>query len=110
VVLSVDGIAALAYANIRNTVSICYFEYVVPDGKGFFSPVITTGAAAFILGVMLTSPLFKRLGKRNFYMMAMSLTALLSMAFYFVPTENVPLVWSMHALISLCAAPTAPLV
>jgi GPH family glycoside/pentoside/hexuronide:cation symporter len=110
VVLCVVGIAALTYANIRNTVSIYYFEYVVPDGKGFFSPVITTGAAAFILGVMLTSPLSKRFGKRNFYMMAMSLTALLSMAFYFVPPANVPLVWGMHALISLCAAPTAPLV
>lgn len=74
-VLCVADIAALAYADIRNSASIYYFEYVVPDGQGFFSPVITTGAAAFIVGVMLTSLLAKRFDKRNLYMMAMSLTA-----------------------------------
>jgi len=110
VVLCVVGISALTYANIRNTVSIYYFEYVVPGGKDFFSPVITTGAAAFILGVMVTAPLSKRFGKRNFYMMAMTVTALLTIGFYYVPPDNVPLVWGAHALISFCAAPTAPLV
>jgi exo-beta-1,3-glucanase (GH17 family) len=59
---------------------------------------------------MLTAPLSKRFGKRNFYMAAMTLTALLTMAFYFIAPENVALVWAAHALISLCAAPTAPLV
>ena len=110
VVLCVVGIAALTYANVRNTVAIYYFEYLVPGGKDLFGPVMTTGAAAFIAGVMLTSPLSRRFGKRNFYMVAMTLTTLLTMAFYFIPPENVALVWAAHALISLCAAPTAPLV
>ena len=52
VVLCVVGIAALTYANIRGTVSIYYFENVVPGGKDWFGPVMTTGAVAFILGVM----------------------------------------------------------
>jgi GPH family glycoside/pentoside/hexuronide:cation symporter len=110
VVLCVVGISALTYANIRGTVIIYYFDYVVPNGKDFFSPVMTTGALAFIGGVMATSPLSKRFGKRNFYMVSMTLSALLTIAFYFVPPANVPLVWGMHALISFCAAPTAPLV
>ncbi len=110
VVLCVVGIAALTYANIRNTVLIYYFDYVVPDGKQFFSAVMTTGAAAFILGVAVTSPLSARFGKRNFYMASMTLTALLTVGFYFIPPANVPLVWGAHALISFCAAPTAPLV
>lgn len=110
IVLCVVGIAALTYANIRGTVAIYYFEYVMPNGKDLFGPVMTTGAAAFIAGVMLTSPLSKRFGKRNFYMAAMICTAILTVAFYFVPPENVPLVWGMHALISFVAAPTAPLV
>ena len=110
VVLCIVGISALTYANIRGTVIIYYFDYVVPNGKDYFSAVMTTGAAAFILGVMLTSPLSKRFGKRNFYMASMTMTALLTVGFYFVPPANIPLVWGAHALISFCAAPTAPLV
>jgi len=110
VILSFVGIAALTYANIRGTVSIYYFEYTVPDGKALFGPIMTTGAAAFIAGVMLTAPLSKIFGKRNFYMASMAVTALLTIGFYYVPTDNVPLVWGANALINFVAAPTAPLV
>ncbi|MCC7200858.1 MAG: MFS transporter, partial [Gammaproteobacteria bacterium] len=110
VVLCIVGISALTYANIRGTVIIYYFDYVVPNGKNYFSAVMTTGAIAFILGVMVTAPLSKRFGKRNFYMASMSLTAILTVAFYFISPFNIPLVWGAHALISFCAAPTAPLV
>ncbi len=110
VVLCIVGISALTYANIRGTVAIYYFEYVMPGGKALFGPVMTSGAAAFIAGVVVTTPLSKRFGKRNFYMAAMALSALLTVAFYFAPPDNVPLVWTMHVLISFVAAPTAPLV
>jgi GPH family glycoside/pentoside/hexuronide:cation symporter len=110
VVLCGVGIAALTFGNIRNTVTIYYFDYVVPNGSGYFGPVMTTGAIAFILGVMATSPLAKRFGKRNFYLVSMSLTALLTIGFYFVPPENIKLVWAANTIINFCAAPTAPLV
>jgi len=110
VVLCGVGIAALTFSNIRNTVTIYYFENVVPGGDGYFGPVMTTGAIAFILGVMATSPLAKRFGKKNFYLVSMSLTALLTFAFYFVPPENIELVWAANTIINFCAAPTAPLV
>jgi GPH family glycoside/pentoside/hexuronide:cation symporter len=110
VVLCGVGIAALTFGNIRNTVTIYYFENVVPNGGGYFGPVMTTGAIAFILGVMATSPLAKRFGKRNFYLVSMSVTALLTFGFYFVPPENIELVWAANTIINFCAAPTAPLV
>lgn len=110
VILCIVGISALTYANIRGTVIVYYFDYVVPNGKAYFGSVMSTGAAAFILGVMVTSPLSKKFGKRRFYMVSMTLTALLTAGFYFVPPRNLPLVWGAHALISFCAAPTAPLV
>ncbi len=110
VVLCGVGIAALTFGNIRNTVTIYYFENVVPGGDGYFGPVMTTGAIAFILGVMATSPLAKRFGKKNFYLVSMSLTALLTFGFYFVPPENIELVWAANTIINFCAAPTAPLV
>jgi len=110
VVLCIVGIAALTYANIRGTVIVYYFDYVVPNGKSYFGAVMTTGAIGFIVGVMLTSPLSKRFGKRNFYMVSMTLAALATIGYYFVPPDNIPLVWAGHGLISLLAAPTAPLV
>ena len=110
VVLCAVGIAALTYANIRNTVSIYYFENVVSGGMSYFGPVMTTGALAFIAGVMLTSPLSKKFGKRKFYMVSMGLTTILTAAFYFVPTDNITLIWSANTLINFVAAPTAPLV
>ena len=110
IVLCVVGIAALTYANIRNTVAIYYFENVVPDGAGYFGPVMTTGAVAFIAGVMVTSPLAKVFGKRNFYMASMALTVVLTVGFYFVPPGNIGLVWTANTLIAFVAAPTAPLV
>jgi len=110
VVLCGVGIAALTFGNIRNTVTIFYFENVVPGGGDYFGPVMTTGAVAFILGVMATAPLAKRFGKKNFYLVSMSVTALLTFGFYFVPPENIELVWAANTLINFCAAPTAPLV
>ena len=110
VVLCVIGVAALTYGNIRGAVLVYYFDYVVPNGKAYFGQVMSTGAAAFILGVMVTSPLAKRFGKRRFYMVSMSIAALLTIGFYFVPPSNIPMVWGGHALISFCMAPTAPLV
>ncbi len=109
-VLCAVGVAALTFSNIRNTVAIYYFQNVVPHGGSYFGPVMTSGALAFIVGVMATSPLSRRFGKRNLYIASMGLAGLLCVAFYFVPPANIPLVWVVQTLISLFAAPTAPLV
>jgi len=110
VILCIVGICALTCGNIRSTVLVYYFDYVVPNGQGYFGSVLSTGAAAFILGVMVSSPLSKRFGKRNFYLVSMALSAALTAGFYFVPPANIRLVWAAHALISFFTAPTAPLV
>ncbi len=110
VILCVVGIAALTCANVRSTVLVYYFDYVVPNGKQYFGAVMSTGAAAFIVGVMATSALSKVFGKRNFYMASMTLSALATAAFYFVSPSNIAEVWAAHAFISLFTAPTAPLV
>lgn len=110
IALSVVGIAALTHANIRATAGVFYFEQVVQDGEDWFGPVMTSGAVAFIAGVILTAPLARRIGKKRFYLGSMLLTALATAAFYWVPTDSLPMVWAGHVLISLFAAPTAPLV
>ncbi len=110
VILCIVGIAALTCSNVRSTVLVYYFDYVVPDGKSYFGKVMSTGAAAFIAGVMVTSPLSKIFGKRNFYMFSMTLSAIFTAGFYFIPPASIGLVWAAHALISFVTAPTAPIV
>lgn len=109
-VLCAVGIAALTYTNLRGAVIVYYFDYVVPNGKQYFSGVMTAGAVAFIVGVIATAPLARTFGKRNFYMASMTLAALTTAGFYFIPPANIALVWTGHVLISLFSAPTAPLV
>ena len=110
VVLSVVGIAALTFGNLRSAAGIYYFENVVPDGKGYFGPVMTSGALAFIAGVLATAPLARKFGKRRLYIGSMALTALATAGFYFLPTDRIAWVWAGNTLINLCVAPTAPLV
>jgi GPH family glycoside/pentoside/hexuronide:cation symporter len=109
-VVSLVGIAALTFSNLRGTVSIFYFENVVPGGRGYFGPVMTTGALAFLAGVMLTGPLSRRLGKRRLYFLSIGLAALSCAGFYYVPPSNIEAVWTVNTLINFFAAPTAPLI
>ncbi len=109
-ILCIVSIAALTFGNIRGTVIVYYFDYVVPGGKPYFGAVMTSGALAFITGVMITSPLARFFGKRNFYRVSMLLTALLTAAFYWVPPSNLALLWAMNVAINFAAAPTAPLI
>jgi glycoside/pentoside/hexuronide:cation symporter, GPH family len=109
-VLCVVSIAALTYGNIRGTVIVYYFDYVVANGHGYFQYAMWLGAACFVLGVMASAPLARYFGKKRFYMLSMAATAVLTVAFYFVPTTNVALVLAMHAAICIASAPTAPLV
>lgn len=110
VILSLVGVAALTCGNIRSAVMLYYFDYVMPNGHGAFSVAMTLGAVAFLVGVTLSAPLVQRFGKKRVYTGAMLTTAALTMAFYAVPAGNVHAVWTMHALISLATAPTAPII
>jgi GPH family glycoside/pentoside/hexuronide:cation symporter len=110
VILCIVGVAFQLYANIRGQVIAYYFKYVVVDGAQYFEYVMWTGAACFVAGVMATSPLSKMLGKRRLYIIAIVLTTILTALFYFVPKDNIVGIWGLHGLISVCAAPTAPLI
>jgi glycoside/pentoside/hexuronide:cation symporter, GPH family len=110
VVLSVVGIAALMHSNLRSTAGVFYFEQAVVGGKEVFGAVMTSGAIAFILGVIASGPIAQRIGKKRFYQATMLATAVSTAAVYWVPTDNLQAVWAAHVLVNLLAAPTAPLI
>jgi GPH family glycoside/pentoside/hexuronide:cation symporter len=63
-----------------------------------------------IVGVMLTKAFSQLMGKRNLYILLMGLTTVLSALFYFIPKDQIVLVFIGHILISFVLAPTAPLI
>jgi len=49
------------------------------------------------------------LGKKRLYLIVMLLSSVLTMLFYFIPKEQIVLIFATHILISLVMAPQAPL-
>jgi GPH family glycoside/pentoside/hexuronide:cation symporter len=74
------------------------------------SAFMVSGTIAAIAGVMITKYLSKLLGKRTLYMVLWLIVSILTILFYFIPKENIILVFASHILISFILGPTAPLI
>jgi glycoside/pentoside/hexuronide:cation symporter, GPH family len=58
---------------------------------------------------MCTQFLAKKFGKKNLYIAVMLLTTILTVLFYFIPKEQIVLIFALHIVISFIMAPQAPL-
>lgn len=109
------GLAALLFNAVRDGVAIYYFrDYVGSEfkfpGTGWDMATIyfLVGQAANILGVVLAPSISAKYGKRNTYMLAMLIAAVLSVVFFFIP-NNIPIILTLQVLISICAGYVLPL-
>jgi GPH family glycoside/pentoside/hexuronide:cation symporter len=109
IVLFFIGIFALSYNSIRSGSMIYYFKYYVGD-EILTSAFMVSGTIAAIAGVMITKFLSKLLGKRTLYMILWLTVSVITSAFYFVPKENIVLIFAFNILISFILGPTAPLI
>ncbi|MBF0205991.1 MAG: MFS transporter [Oligoflexia bacterium] len=108
-VLFFIGIFVLSYNSIRSGSIIYYFKYYVGN-TDLTSTFMMSGTVAVIIGVMTTKYLSKIWGKKKLYMSLMGIVSILTSAFYFIPKENIALIFALHVIISLLLAPTAPLI
>ncbi len=108
-VLFFVGIFTLSYVSIRNGSILYYFKYYAQrdDLANWF---MISGTGANLLGVFATHWLSKRFGKSRLYILLMLSSGLLLVAFYFIPPENLGLLFSINIISALLAGPTAPLV
>jgi len=107
-ILLVMSIFTLGYVIIRMGTILYYFKYYI--GNELLAALfMVTGTVAVILGVACTSFLSKRLGKKRLYLIVMLLASLFTMVFYYVPKDQIVLVFAVHILISFVMAPQAPL-
>jgi glycoside/pentoside/hexuronide:cation symporter, GPH family len=93
---------------LRTATSAYYFKYVVgrPDVMAAFVPTYMAAAAA---GASLTPVLTKFFDKRRLLMLLMSATGVLSIAFYFVPKDQIAWMFALQIAIGLVLGPKSPL-
>ena len=114
------GVSALIFNSIRDGATIYYFKYYVEED--LFGTVnilnipfvlsglyLALGQAANLLGVILAAPVSNRIGKRYTYMGAMAIAMVLSIVFYGLGSHGLALIFSLQALISICAGSIFPL-
>lgn len=114
-ILVATGLSALLFNAVRDGVAIFYFKDYVQvhykmayTGWDISTIYFLIGQAANLVGVVLAPSLSARYGKKNTYMVAMAMAAILSVIFFFIPNQ---LTWILilQALISICAGYVLPL-
>lgn len=93
---------------LRTSSAAYYFKYVVgrPDLMQGFVPAYMISAA---VGAALTPLMTRFVDKKKLMMMLMSATAILSSAFYFVPPDQVGLMFGLQVALGLALGPKSPL-
>lgn len=93
---------------LRTATAAYYFKYFVgrPKLMDWFVPVYMASAAA---SASLTPVLTRFFDKKLLLMVLMGLTGLLSMAFFFVPKDQVALMFALQIAIGLVLGPKSPL-
>lgn len=108
-ILLVMGVFTLGYVIVRMGTIMYYFKYYVGN-ENLASLFMVLGTVAVILGVSSTEFFSRKFGKKNFYLFVMGASTVLTMIFYFIPNDQVFLIFSLHILISFIMAPQAPLI
>jgi len=107
-VLLVMGIFTLGYIIIRSGTIMYYFKYYI-ENELLASLFMVSGTAAVIAGVACTDFLARLLGKKKLYLIVMGLSTILTMLFYFIPREQIVLVFTVNIILQFIMAPQAPL-
>ena len=108
-VLFVLALIIMMTISLRGSTGTFYFKYYVerPDLIGSFAMVYMIALA---IGAASTPLLTKFIDKRRLLMILMAIVAVLSLTFYFVPKENITLMFVLQILIGLALGPKSPLV
>ncbi|MDR0421517.1 MAG: MFS transporter [Proteiniphilum sp.] len=114
------GISALLFNSVRDGAALYYFKYCVREE--LFGTVsilhipfvlsglyLALGQAGGLAGVILAAPLSNRIGKRRTCTGAMAVATLLSLLFFIADSHSLTLIFTLQALISLCAGSIFPL-
>jgi len=116
-ILTVVGIMTCLYVAIRNGSIIYYFKYYANNGgaanlfgfeigaEALISSFMVAGTAFSILGTVLLKPMAAWMGKKNVYILSMTLGTVLSIAYYFLGKDQILLMFLFQALCNFAVGP-----
>ncbi|MDP6727224.1 MAG: glycoside-pentoside-hexuronide (GPH):cation symporter, partial [Candidatus Marinimicrobia bacterium] len=107
-ILLVMGIFTLGYVILRSGTIMYYFKYYIGN-ELLASGFMVSGTVAVIAGVACTQFLSKILGKKKLYLIVMGLSSVLTILFYYIPKEQIVLIFIVNILTAFVMAPQAPL-
>jgi glycoside/pentoside/hexuronide:cation symporter, GPH family len=93
---------------LRGSVMLYYFRYYVGN-ESLFSIYNVFGLTATIIGIIFARSLATRFGKRNVFIAGLSITAVFTAAFVFVPPDGIVLMFGLEGIRSLAYGFTIPL-
>jgi GPH family glycoside/pentoside/hexuronide:cation symporter len=104
------GLVTLTSFVMRGQTTAYFFKYYVgrEAATGLF---LSTAMLANVAGIAVT-PLAISLfgGKRRLFMALMAVSGVLTMGFYFVPRDSVPIIVGLNLVIAFVQGPNAPLI
>ena len=108
-ILFVLALIIMITISLRGSSGTFYFKYYVerPDLIGSFAMAYMIALA---IGAASTPLLTKFIDKRRLLMILMTIVAALSFIFYFVPNDDITLMFVLQILIGLALGPKSPLV
>ncbi len=119
--LIVIGTVVLTNAVIRGSATVYYLKYyiaihemnlfgtIIPDIETLTAVFLTAGGVANLLGVLVTTALTNRLGKRSTYIWCMGTGALLTLAVFVLPGSWLGTIFVLHVASGFAVGPTAPI-
>jgi sugar (glycoside-pentoside-hexuronide) transporter len=94
--------------SIRSGVMLPYFKYCAGKEQ-LFSWFNVFGLISLLIGVAVSNALALRMGKRNLFILSMSLTALFNVALLFLPTGATAAIFTSEVLRQFCFGWSCPL-
>jgi len=107
-VLFVLALIIMVTITLRASTAAYYFKYYVerPELLKWFVPAYMASAAA---GASLTPVLTRYVDKKRLLILLMSTTGVMSVAFYFIPKDQIALMFAGQIAIGLVLGPKSPL-
>ena len=114
------AIAVLVFNSLRGAAILFYFKYFIGDQTILYFGEVTQGAlasafmssgfATSLIGVALAIPVATRIGKKNTFMLSGIICAVLCTIFFFLPPEQIELIFLINILIGISSAIVFPLI
>lgn len=115
-----SAISVLVFNSLRGTSILYYFRYFVGDQNIIFfgkvsqgvlaSTFMSTGYITSLAGVGLAIPVSNKLGKKNTFMLAGIICTVLSIFFFFLPPEQISMIFLINIIISISSSIVFPLI